>query len=219
MPHNAWQPASQQSPLVWLDGRPVLLPPATEPSLAAIVSELELLASGHHRVLAGVWVDGHPVAAATGADASGPIHRVEAETISLAELGRRLVEETRGQVRELRWVMERAVVEVLINDPLLNRRLWQRWQVAVREPLARLGMMRDLWGARLAELEIGGHSLETHLDELGCIAGHVELILLKADVESLLAAMILSDVIERSLVPWLRRLEDYLGKLHEQNWE
>jgi hypothetical protein len=89
----------------------------------------------------------------------------------------------------------------------------------MREPLANLGLLRDLWGARLGELTIGGHSLEAHLEEFGRIAGHVELVLLKPDGETLPSALVLSDVIERSLVPWLRRLEDYLGKLHEQTWE
>ena len=57
------------------------------------------------------------------------------------------------------------------------------------------------------------------MEELGRIASNIELIFLKPDAESLPSAMVLSDVFERSLVPWLRRLEDYLGQLHEQTLE
>ena len=216
---NASKPAPQSSPSIWLDGEPVLLPSPFNASLALILGELENLAARQQRVLASVRVDGHLVGSPTEASDQRGMQRVEAESMSLAELSRSLAEEARRQVRELRWSMERAVVVVLINEPPMNRRLWQQWQLAVREPLTNLGILRDLWGARLAELAIGGHSLDAHLEELGRIAGHVELILLKADAESLPAAMILSDVLERNLVPWLRRLEDYLGKLHEQTLE
>ena len=63
----------------------------------------------------------------------------------------------------------------------------------------------------------GGHGLDAHLEELGRIASHVELLLLKPDAEALPAAMLLSNVFERTLAPWLRRLEDFLGDLHERN--
>lgn len=216
---NAWKSAPLPLPSVWLDGQPVTLPARSTGSLPAIFTELESLAASRQRVLASVWVDGTPTELVEGKQRAGQFQRVEAESITLAELSRRLAEETRGQVRELRWEVERAVLTVLINDPPQNRRLWLRWRVAIREPLAKLGMLRDLWGARLAELSAGGHDLEAHLEELGRIAGHVELILLKPDAESFPAAMILSDVLERSLVPWLWRLEEYLGQLHEQNLE
>ncbi len=216
---NAWKPAPLHLPSVWLDGQPVMLPARSNGSLHAIFAELESLAARRQRVLSSVWVDGTPAEFVVGQKAGRQFLRVEAESISLAELSRRLAEETRGRVRELRWGVEQAVLVVLINEPPQNRRLWQQWQAGIREPLAKLGMLRDLWGARLGELSVGGHSLEAHLEELGRIAGHVELILLKPDADSLPAAVILSDVFERSLAPWLRRLEDYLGQLHEQTLE
>lgn len=216
---NTWKPAPAPLPSVWLDGHPVVVPARSAGSLSTIFAELETLAASRQRVLSGVWVDGAPAELAARPGRGGEFQRVEAESITLAELSRRLAGETRDQVRELRWSVERAVLTVLINEPPQNRRLWLQWRSAVREPLARLGMLRDLWGARLGELSAGGHTLEAHLEELGRIAGHVELILLKPDAESLPAAMILSNVFERSLVPWLWRLEDYLGKLHEQNLE
>lgn len=211
--------AHSPQPVVWLDGQPVELPALSSGSLPAIFNELESLAASRQRVLSSVWVDGTPAELVVGKKGDGPFQRVEAESISLAELSRRLAGETRAQVRELRWQVERAVLTVLINDPTQNRRLWLTWRLAIREPLARIGMLRDLWGARLTELSAGGHDLEAHLEELGRIAGHVELILLKPEAEALPSAMVLSDVFERSLVPWLWRLEEYLGQLHEQNLE
>lgn len=216
---NAWTPAPLHLPSVWLDGQPVTVSAHSVGSLPAIFTELESLAASRQRVLSGVWVDGTPAELVTGRSDSSQFQRVEAESITLSELSRRLAGETREQVRELRWGVERAVLGVLINEPAQNRRLWLTWRTAIREPLARLGMLRDLWGARLADLAIGGHTLDAHLEDLGRIVGHVELILLKPEVESLPAAMILSDVFERSLVPWLWRLEEYLGQLHEQNLE
>lgn len=216
---NVWKPAPLPLPSVWLDGQAVMLSARSTGSLPVIFAELESLAASRQRVLSGVWVDGTPAEQLAGQKTGRQFQRVEAESISLAELSRRLVEETRGQVRELRWGVEQAVLTVLINEPPQNRRLWQRWRAAIREVLAKLGMLRELWGARLGELSAGGHSLEAHLEELGRIAGHVELILLKPDADSLPAAVILSNVFERNLAPWLRRLEDYLGQLHEQTLE
>lgn len=216
---NAWTPPPLHLPSVWLDGHPVAVSAQSVGSLPAIFTELESLAASRQRVLSGVWVDGTPAELVAGRSDSSQFQRVEAESITLAELSRRLAGETREQVRELRWSVERAVLGVLINEPPQNRRLWLTWRSSIREPLARLGMLRDLWGARLAELSVGGHTLDAHLEDLGRIVGHVELILLKPEVESLPAAMILSDVLERSLVPWLWRLEEYLGQLHEQNLE
>lgn len=216
---NVWKPAPWPLPLVWLDGQPVELPVRSAGSLHAIFTELESLAASRQRVLSGVWVDGTPAEQWAGQKAGRPFQRVEAKSISLAELSCRLAGETRGQVRELRRGVEQAVLTVLINEPPQNRRLWQRWRAAIREVLAKLGMLRELWGARLGELSAGGHSLEAHLEELGHIAGHVELILLKPDADALPAAMVLSNVFERSLAPWLWRLEEYLGQLHEQDLE
>ncbi len=213
---NVWKPAHVSLPSVWLDGQPVALPARTDGTLPAIFTELETLAASRQRVLSGVWVDGTPAEFVLGLKGGNPFQRVEAESISLTELSRRLAEETRAQVRELRWAVERAVLTVLINEPLQNRRVWLQWRSAIREPLARIGMLRDLWGARLAELAIGGHTLEAHLEELGRITGHVELILLQPEAEAQPAAMLLSDLFERSLAPWLRRLEDFLTQLHEQ---
>jgi hypothetical protein len=216
---NVWKPAQLPLPSIWLDGRAVVLPAQTLGSLANICSELESLAASRQRVLSGVWVDGTPAELVTTPPSGNSFQRIEAQSISMAELSRRLAEETRSQVRDLRWAVERGVLTVLINDSPQNRRLWQEWQTALRSPLAQLGMLRDLWGARLGELSAGGHSLEAHLEELGRIASNIELIFLKPDAESLPSAMVLSDVFERSLVPWLRRLEDYLGQLHEQTLE
>ncbi|MBI5800016.1 MAG: hypothetical protein HZA92_04725 [Verrucomicrobia bacterium] len=216
---NSWKPASLPLPAVWLDGQQVELPVPSVSSLAAIFSELETLAASRQRVLSAVWVDGTPAELVVRQLSGGLFQRVEAESISLEELSRRLAVETRSQVRELRWAVERAVLTVLINDPPQNRRLWQQWQGAIRAPLAKLGLLHDLWGARLSEMSAGGHTLDAHLEELGRIASHIELVLLKPDVESQPAAMILSNLFERSLGPWLRRLEDYLGKLHEQTLE
>lgn len=217
MPVNAWNPAPPPPPAVWLDGQPVALPARVVGSLPGICSELETLAASRQRVLAGVWVDGLPADLLVGQAAGGPFQRVEAQSISLAELSRRLAGETRSQTRELRWAVESAVLGVLINEPAHNRQRWQRFQGELREVLAQLGMLRELWGARLGELAVGGHDLDAHLEELGHIAGHIELLLLKPDAEALPASMLLSNVFERSLAPWLRRLEDYLGDLYELN--
>lgn len=213
---NVWKPAQLPLPSIWLDGRAVVLPVQTVGSLPAIFAELESLAASRQRVLSGVWVDGTPAELVAALPGGSQFQRIEAQSISMAELSRRLAEETRTQVRALRWAVERGVLTVLINEPPQNRRLWQEWQTALRAPLAQLGMLRDLWGSRLGELSAGGHSLEAHLEELGRIASNIELIFLKPDGETMPAAMVLSDVFERSLVPWLRRLEDYLGQLHEQ---
>lgn len=217
MPVNARKSAPLPPPAVWLDGQPVELSAHAAASLPGICSELETLAASRQRVLEEVWVDGQPAEQFAGGAKSGPFHRIEAQSISIAELSRRLAGETRAQVRELRWAVERAVLGVLINEPAHNRRRWQGFQTEVREVLARLGMLRELWGARLGELSAGGHDLDAHLEELGRIAIHIELLLLKPDAEALPAAMLLSNVFERNLAPWLRRLEDFLADLYESH--
>ncbi len=216
---NASSSASLPPPAVWLDGEPVALPATATGSLPGICSELELLAASRQRVLAGVWVDGMPAEEVRDKGLGMAFHRVEAQSISLAELSRRLAGETRSQTRELRWAVERAVLDVLIDDAAQNRLRWQRFQTRLRGVLTHLEMLRDLWGARLGELSVGGHDLDSHLEELGRIAGHIELLLLKPDGEALPAVMMVSNVFERNLGPWLRRLEDYLGDLYERNLE
>lgn len=216
---NVWKPSSLPPPAVWLDGQLVALPDGATGSLPGICSELENLAASRQRVLSGVWVDGTPAELVPNQGEACPFQRIEAQSISLAELSRRLAGETRGQVRELRWAVERAVLGVLINEPVHNRQRWHQFQTDLREVLARMDMLRDLWGARLGELSAGGHDLDTHLEELGRIAGHIELLLLKPESEAQPAAMLLSNVFERNLAPWLRRLEDYLSDLYERNLE
>lgn len=219
MSADTGKPTSLPPPAVWLDGEPVALPEERAGTLPAICSELEALAADRQRVLAAVWVDGMPAELVANSTDAGRFHRVEAQSISLAELSRRLASQTRTEVRELRWSVEQAVLTVLINEPAANRRRWHEFHSALRDVLARLGMLRDLWGARLDELSTGGHALNAHLEELGHITSRIELLLLKPEADSLPTAMLLSNVFERNLAPWLRRLEDFLSDLHDQDLE
>jgi hypothetical protein len=57
------------------------------------------------------------------------------------------------------------------------------------------------------------------LEDLGHITSRIELLLLKPEADALPTAMLLSNVFERNLAPLLRRLEDFLSDLHDQDLE
>ncbi|MEW6158464.1 MAG: hypothetical protein AB1813_13610 [Verrucomicrobiota bacterium] len=198
-----------------LDGRRVELSDVR--TLKSLRTKLELLAMQQDRILSVVLVDGVPVTANEHETTLDHFHQVSAETISLQEFSRRMVNQALDQVEALSTRVEAGVFLVLINESKCRQRWWREWQADFREPILTLGFLQDLYGAKLRELQVNDRPLAMHMEDFGLIACLIELLLLHpGPVGTTTPDLALSDVLEARLIPWLRELNAYLKRFHEQ---
>lgn len=200
---------------VTLDGQAVELPSATIDSLAAIQAHLECLAMKNERVLWTLQVDGVKFHLANSAIPLHTFRQVQAQTISLNELGEYLVILGRAKTRELLGFTEKAILLVLINDWAVTRKLWQAWQPEFREPLFSLRSLQELRGEKLLDLPLDGKPLSQHLEEISAINTEIESLLQETPDEGSPVIQMLSDILEKRLLPWLQRLSTYFDLLDE----
>jgi hypothetical protein len=195
---------------VLLDGRELKLPGHVRGSLPAIRSYLELLALQQERVVSVLSVDGHPVRFQVDLTELREFQRVQAQTISFAELSQQLIETAHAQVGALQTQVEAAAMQVLINDWPAVEKLWQEWAPAFLSPILIIKSLRDLCGTRIEELSLRRQTLAEHLAEFGPLWKRIEQTFEKRDI------LELSNALEQLLGPWLERLSDYLAKLNER---
>lgn len=202
---------------VELDGRPVTLPGEMESSLVAIRAYLEFLALQQRRVLSGFLVDGVEMNRLREAGADGGYQHVCGDTITFEELSHRLLATASRQIQRLASQMQEAVLRILISDREQIETQWREWQPQLRTPLVSLGFLRELWGPAVDALTVGGHSLAEHLEELNPLVCQIDAVFLATRHEWLDEdAIAVSTIVEESLVTWLKLLEVYLLKLHQQ---
>jgi len=195
---------------VILDGRELQVPEQARNSFPAIRSYLEALALRQERVLAVLYVDGYPVRVEVEFAEPCDFQRVQAQTISFAELSRQLIETASAQVGELQNQVEAAAMQVMINDWPAVEKLWRDWVPAFLSPILIVKSLRDLCGSRIDELRIGRKTLAEHLAEFGPLWKRIERTFEQRDV------LELSNALEQLLGPWLEGLRNFLVKLNEK---
>lgn len=198
---------------VELDGASVVLPEQMKSSLVAIRAYLEFLALQKRRVLSGFVVDGIDLRQLSSGRDNG-FQTILADTITFEQLSHRLVDTACRQLHKLSEEMNDAVLRVLISERQIIRRQWKQWGPQVRNPMVSLGFLRELWGAQVDDVMIGGLTLTEHLDDLNPLLCEVDAIFLSPEhawVDE--DAMAISAMLEDQLIPWLKMFEVYLLKL------
>jgi hypothetical protein len=216
--HVSFEPHPARPRLrVELDGRPVILPGEMESSLVSIRAYLEFLALQQRRVLSGFLVDGIEVNQIKADAPDSGYQHVCGDTITFEELSHRLIETASRQLQRLSSQMQEAALRIVISEREQIETQWREWQPQLRSPLVSLGFLRELWGPAVDAIMVGGHSLAEHLEELNPLVCQIDAIFLAAGHEWLDEdAIALSTTVEECLVPWLKILEVYLLKLHQQ---
>ena len=205
--------ANQSSPetiQITLDGQSIALPQECKRSLRDIFSYLEQLAVQQDRILASVSVDGTTVAAPCLQSPSQTFQQIEANSISLNDLGSHVLLVARDQVQQLLSRVEAIQMLVLINDWPVAQQLWCDLVPDFKTPMLELSFLQELWGERLSATKIGDKSLAQHWDQIGRIQAEVELVLTRRQ-----DILDFSDILEKRLLPWLKLLLSFLNQLQD----
>jgi len=188
---------------VFLDGKPVALPPLRS-TLPAIRSYLERLALSQQRIICAVFVDGQPL----GPDEAKPMlesfARVEARSMDLAQVPLQILDTARQQTFHAREQVATAITTVLINTTRQAREHWWNLTRVLKLPLVTLSLMPSNIcgpanrGASLLKLR------QWQLQQLGAILKTVDESCWSTD------PLALSDALESRVLPWLDGLRTTL---------
>jgi hypothetical protein len=193
---------------VKLDGLPVEIPTERR-SVSAICSYLESLALQHQRVLCSLNVDGESVSLTQPKNIFHPFSRVEAVTMTLHDVPLQLIKAALHQNDTLRTRVQSASELVLINDGERAKEIWWALSVSLKEPLLTLSLIpENICGpangrASLMQLR------KWQLQQLGSVILDVDNACHCEDTA------MLSDALEKRVLPWLETLHDSLGLWHE----
>ena len=200
VPHSAVE--------VKLDGLPMEIP-AERQTLGGICSYLESVALHQQRILCSLAVDGTPINLTQPPADTAPFASIEAETMGLSDVPSQLIKAALLQTISLRDRVQSAVSVVLINDRKHSLELWWGLSLALKEPLLTLSLLPDAiynggeGQAPLTQLR------KWQLEQLGAVI---------QDVNSACEwdnTMVLSEVLETRVLPWLNKLESSLNLWHE----
>lgn len=192
--------------VVTLDCQAVIFP-SGRLSLNSIRSRLETMALAKQRILGEMLVDGVPV------DFSAPpanlhFQRVDAATVTLAEMPVLLLTLALNQAGRARAAVESALTQVLINDSSHAREIW--WDIAgqLKEPVLTLSLMPEnlcqAWcGTSFQKLR------RWQLEQISIIVKRVDETCGADD------NIPLSDALENLVLPWLDRLGDHIRLWHD----
>jgi hypothetical protein len=188
---------------VKLDGAHVVVP-AERRSFNAIRSYLESLALQQQRVLCWLTVDGEPVNLTQPRASLKQFAHVEAETMDLNEVPAQLIKAALQQTASVRSRVQSSVELVLINDSHGARELWWALSTVLKEPLLTLSLLpENICGpgnGRASLLQLR----KWQLQQLGCVIREVDEACRPDDTA------ILSDALEKRVLPWLDNLHDSL---------
>jgi hypothetical protein len=200
-----------------LDGRKLKLPAWSSTSLPAIQAYLEGLALQKERVLWALKVDGvkTDLSRIGNGEPERPFSRIEAKSIDFMALGRHLMKVGTQQVVRLQKALGEGVLLVLINEPTAVYHLWQKWQENLREPLVGLRALQELKGRQCLQI-FTSEPLSKHLEDLVCINYEVESLFRPENCpDGLVDLITLSEIIEHTVLPWLRRTEEYFHAFND----
>ncbi|HLP75832.1 MAG TPA: hypothetical protein VK327_02860 [Candidatus Paceibacterota bacterium] len=193
---------------VKLDGVPVEIP-ADRRSFTGVRSYLETLALQQQRILCALNVDGESVNLAHPRIAWKGFSRIEAETMTLADVPAQLIRAALQQTVTLRSRIQSAIELVLINDSRMARELWWSLSTILKEPLLTLSLLPDnICGpnngrASLTQLR------KWQLEQLGAIIQDID------DASQVDDTTLLSDALEKRALPWLDSLLESLNLWNE----
>lgn len=193
---------------ITLDGQPLALAGKQSRSLQAIRSHLERVALKRNRVLFSLTINGTPVGVGEPLVQFKSFHKVAARTISFGQLGFQLVAVAADQVNALHERVERASLQVMINDWAKAEQLWWDLMPELKDPLLTLSFVPASVEALPHGEEIGAKALKRFTLDLVKILEEIEEILTRKEL------LEFSDALENRLLPWLRALGHCLYRFH-----
>ncbi len=192
---------------IYLDGIPVEAP-LERRSLSAIRLFLETKSLEQQRVLCALSIDGRAVNLTLPLDQTGKFTRVDAESIALGENDIMLLKMARQQADHARECLETALTLVLINDSKTAQELWWNLALQLKQPIVTLSLLPDelsgpAGGASVQKLRLW------QLEQVTAIIRDVELACGTGDT------ILISDAMEKRVLPWICRMQDLLHLWHE----
>lgn len=197
---------------VSLDGQPIQLPHWLAESLHSIRTYIECIAMKQHRVLWSLLVDGIKLDLSEPEAEIEPCRTVRAQTISYDELAERLLSSGRDKARELISTIESFSLTVVINDGALAQRLWYSWEPELRELLFSLRAYQELETTKAVRV-MNASRLVGHLDQLEFLGTEIET-LFQTDSPEGIDLIDFSEIIDYTLIPWLRSLDQLFEEMH-----
>lgn len=191
----------QREVQVTIDNERVALPEWLSNSLASIKTYLECLVIKKERVLWTLCVNGVKVDPMTVAIPMDIVHQIQVSTITFDSLTDQLISAGQSKLAELASEIEAAVLIVVINEPEAALNLWKSWEPQLREPLLSLRALKELKGDTFFSVD-GVQALVERIEELGMIVSEVET-LFDADDGTAPDMVVLSEILEFTLLPWL----------------
>jgi len=181
---------------VFLDGKPVALPPLRY-TLAAIRSYLERLALSQQRIICSIFVDGRLLGPDEAISGLEMFARVEARSLDLAQVPLQVLDTARQQTFHAREQVATAVTVVLINTSRQAREQWWNLTRDLKQPLVTLSLMPS----NICGPANGSASLlklrKWQLQQLAAILKKVDESCWSAD------PLGLSNALESQVLPWL----------------
>jgi hypothetical protein len=205
---------TSQTLQVTVDGQPLELPEWLADSLPSIKTYLECLAMKKERVLWSLQVDGIKVDLADPAIPVNCFSRVRANTITYEQLATHLILAGHAKIKKLQVELEVAGLVVLINDRSVTRRLWQEWEPQLQEPLFSLRALRELKLPSLLPLFDPQPSC-AYSDEISLITCEIEALFQSEAADDTADLIAFSEIVDFTLIPWLKRLSDVFDQLDE----
>lgn len=140
-----FSPGSAADGRVLLDGSAIAMPSAQWQSFSTLLSHLKMTALRKRRVLASVMVDDRPLKLGSADEWSGDWQEIKATSISFGVLSRRLIASAVANLHVMRTSIDKAVLQIMINEPGSLERSWLRWHPDLRNTLAVFNLLRQLW--------------------------------------------------------------------------
>lgn len=193
---------------VFLDGKPVALPPL-RCTLPAIRSYLERLAMSEQRIICAIFVDGRPLGPDEAISGAEMFARVEACSMDLAQVPLHLLDTARQQTVHARERVAMAVTTVLINTTRQAREHWWNLTRDLKLPLVTLSLVPSNFfrapngSASLLKLR------KWQLQQLAVILKKVDETCWSAD------SLSLSNALESEVLTWLDGLRATLDLWYE----
>ena len=190
---------------VTLDGQPTEVPEPMWNSLVAVYTHLESIVLRRNALLVSLMVDGIPIRLEKPMVPLRLFRRVEAYTARFDDFAIHLVPSLQRKLQQLHQRMVVAAELAIINEWPATVRLWWDLLPDLKEPLLILNL--------LARLPMPGGGMEPNYTELlkQCDA---RLNVILREMDKVVAAqepLMLSDLLEQQLCPWLRELEQALA--------
>lgn len=200
---------------VTMDGQPLQLPEWLSSSLSSIRTYLECVAMKSDRVLWTLRVDGVKLDLTDSSFPTDCFRVVRANTISYDELSQRLISAGQLKVHELLDLTANASLTLLINDDQYAHQLWADWEPQLREPLFSLRALDELRRTQGDE-GLDDINLPNQLEHLTFLCSEVDSLLWKGEADGEVDLVAFSEIVDYTLVPWLRWLEQQFALLQAE---